>query len=149
MKFIMILIVLLSIKSCSDATVNPENEKFGEEFSVEYQKAVDVSEELLVTFSSFEESRCPEGVQCVRAGEFFATLQLENKKTETEVSATFCIAGECLTRNTSPQRIIYFSGDEIKVGDAAYTVDIQDFSPKNSTQSSQESSYQLSLLVKK
>lgn len=147
MKFVLACIILLTTGGCFDSKVEPEDTKLGKEFLINHEQTVKVTEELSVTFSSFEESRCPEGVQCVRAGELFATLQLNGKDAEPQVSATFCVAGECLTNNSFSQRVIYYSGDNILVGETAYTIVIQDFTPQKSTQSAQANLYKLSLLI--
>lgn len=149
MKFVLVCITMLVSGGCFDSTVEPEMAKLGEVFVVDYEQTVEIGDALIVSYTSFEESRCPEGTQCIRAGELFATLILKDKRSESQVSATFCVAGECLSSNSASEKIIYYSGGEIRVGEFTYIVEVQNFTPQKSTQAMQADLYKLSLLIKK
>lgn len=139
MKVLTISLLFLLGLSCSDKGITP---KVNDPFVIDYQKATLLDTGLKVEFSAIQESRCPEGVQCVREGELFATLIFEfgNSKTEAE----FCISGECLSREGEAPDSIYYSGNEVVVGSEKYQLIIEDFTPKIPSQSNP---YSLTLKV--
>ena len=110
-------------------------------------ETIEVNEEVFVTFVSYADSRCPEGVQCIRAGELFVTLKLKDTSSNQE-DLTFCVAGECLTDKSLIQVKTHYSGDTVEVGNKSYSVDILDFSPVNPRQGVQNEAYSVSLVVR-
>lgn len=149
MKVITVFTLLLFfLKGCPGDSVNPENATFGKEFIIKPLKTIELNEEVLVTFDAYADSRCPEGVQCIRAGELFVTLKLKNTNSTDEKQVTFCVAGECLIDKSLVQRKVYYSGDTVEVGNENYIVEIQDFSPVNPPQNAQSEAYSMSLIVR-
>jgi hypothetical protein len=142
MKILKTFFFLLLISSCSNKNIRPEGD---ETFIIDYQQSISLDNDFTVKFSSVQESRCPEGVQCVRAGEFFATLTF--KRENAEVEAVYCVSGECTAKKDLLPENIYYSGDKIEVGSKNYSVIIEEFSPKISKQSNQLGSYSLTLKI--
>jgi hypothetical protein len=132
----------LLVSSCSNKNIRPVGD---EAFIIGYQQSISLDNNFTVKFSSVQESRCPEGVQCVRAGEFFATLTF--KRENAEVEAVYCVSGECIAKKNLLPESTYYSGGKVKVGSKNYSVIIEDFSPKTSKQSNQLDSYSLTLKV--
>lgn len=114
-----------------------------EVIAIDYLESVPFNENLTIKFSSVQDSRCPEGVVCVRAGELFATLLFKNKNSEVE--AKFCISGECLQKNNIFEEGTYYSEDSIMIGLETYSIRINDFTPKTPQQSNQLSAYSLTI----
>ena len=50
-----------------------------------------------LTFADIEDSRCPEGVQCFRAGEAIVTLQTRAVPTVNETQIVKMCLGDCIT----------------------------------------------------
>jgi|GEM_PF-1643724 hypothetical protein len=143
MKILNTFLFLLLVSSCSNKNIRPVGD---EAFIIGYQQSISLDNNFTVKFSSVQESRCPEGVQCVRAGEFFATLTFR-ENAEVEVEAVYCVSGECIAKKNLLPESIYYSGGKVKVGSKNYSVIIEDFSPKTSKQSNQLDSYSLTLKV--
>lgn len=55
----------------------PEVLAFGEEVNIFMGNAATFEDGLVVTASSFDDSRCPQGVQCIWAGELSVTFDIK------------------------------------------------------------------------
>ncbi len=64
--------------------------------TLKYQEVLDLTGGSL-TFSDIEDSRCPEDVQCVRAGEAIVTLQTRSAPTTNEPQIVKMCLGDCMT----------------------------------------------------
>ena len=142
MKILTTFFLLLLASSCSNKNILPAGNEI---FTINYQQSISLDNNFTVEFSSVQESRCPEGVQCVRAGELFATLIFKREDAETETM--YCVSGECISKKDFLPKSTYYSGDEVKVGTKNYSVVIEDFFPKTPKQSNQPSSYSLTLKI--
>jgi hypothetical protein len=130
MKILTTFFLLLLASSCSNKNILPADNEI---FTINYQQSISLDNNFTVEFSSVQESRCPEGVQCVR----------EDAETET----VYCVSGECISKKDFLPKSTYYSGDEVKVGTKNYSLVIEDFSPKTPKQSNQPSSYSLTLKI--
>ena len=72
------LLFLMTSRSCDKKVEEEARINYGETIEIAYQQKVMVgNEELALTFQSIKDSRCPEGVQCIRAGEAKVEVILE------------------------------------------------------------------------
>jgi len=87
------LLNLLWLVGCQSDYDVITTEKFGDTFQLEIEKSIQVigqSDTVGVTISSIDDSRCLEGVNCIRAGNAKVTISLS--KVDWTVS-TLCIGG--------------------------------------------------------
>lgn len=64
------LLFLITSRSCDKKVEESPALNFGETIEMAYQEKVMVGNDgLSLTYQSIQDSRCPEGVQCIRAGE--------------------------------------------------------------------------------
>ncbi|MTI38294.1 hypothetical protein [Fulvivirga lutimaris] len=112
MKYINILVVSLTLVSCSDDNVG---NLCGDYLSLKLNqsKTVAIGENVEASFLvvRVEDNRCPEDVVCIRAGEVFVDLKVNNSEV-----LNFCL-GDCIERNKG-----YLQADTI-----ATEVNNQDF----------------------
>lgn len=144
MKILTAAILLFLNFACSDKIVKPA---MNEAFTVNFEQSVSLANDLMIKYATVQESRCPEGVQCIRAGELFATVELTDKSTTKTVK--LCISGECIDKKLNYGSEINYSGDVISVGSSDYRVEIVDFTPKTNKQSNPAADYSLTLKVNK
>ncbi|MDP5122134.1 MAG: hypothetical protein NWQ46_11105 [Spirosomaceae bacterium] len=144
MKILTATVLLFLNFACSDKIVKPT---MNEAFTVKLKQSVALENDLSVKFADVQESRCPEGVQCIRAGELFATVELTDKGISKAVK--FCISGECIDKKLNYGSEINYSGDAISVGSSDYRVEVIDFTPKINTQSTSMDEYSLILKIGK
>lgn len=72
------LLFLITSRSCDKKVEEVPTLNFGEVIELAYQDKMMVGDEgLAVTFQSVKDSRCPKGVQCIRAGEAKVELLME------------------------------------------------------------------------
>jgi hypothetical protein len=78
-KIYSLLLVCFSIAACQKSTVDKK-----EEDVIRYKETVQISDvpRATLTFFEVEDSRCPEGVQCIWAGQASVDLALEGVSTE-------------------------------------------------------------------
>ncbi len=100
-------ILLNTMKDCEKEGGDFKEYKLGETFEIMLNESVEIeSENMIVTFSKKEESRCPMNTNCIRAGEAKATFDLltkENKASVTVEAKGFCYEddGSCGTSATA------------------------------------------------
>lgn len=92
MKYASLLLgICLIVFSCKSESPNA---KFGDK-TLKYLQVLDLSGGSL-TFADVADSRCPEGVQCVRAGEAIVTLQTRTDTKMDESQTVQMCLGDCL-----------------------------------------------------
>lgn len=149
MKFLTVLFVFVTFFSCTQESVPPGDVALGKDTELGYLKSVTIGNALKATFASFQESRCPKGVTCIRAGELFATLSIADIPSKTITKVVFCVSGECLSKKNRFDLSYSFSGDNIKVGNDGYKVFIKEYTPLEATQGSNPAEYSLKISVTK
>lgn len=85
MHNILVILFFIIMTSCSSedkaSLCNTERAMLNEPFSIAYQKTVNLTEQqLIITFKEItEDSRCPEDVQCVWAGNAAIHITINNE----------------------------------------------------------------------
>lgn len=149
MKNILAFILpFLFILSCQSNSVRPGNVLYDQGFNIKTTETVTVNNELKITLDKMTDSRCPEGVQCVRAGDLFATFTFENQVKVDKID--FCLSGDCLNYvSTNAPRTFLYSGEGVEVNGKIYELSINDFSPTKATQNMKQTDYVLNVAVNK
>ena len=92
MKYAVILLgISIALFSCKSDSIDA---KLSDK-TLKYQETLDLTGGSL-TFADIEDSRCPEDVQCVRAGEAIVTLQTRAMPTINETQIVKMCLGDCL-----------------------------------------------------
>ncbi len=100
MKYLFSLIpflFLMTARTCDQKVAEDQGPvyKFGETLNLSFQKKTMIkSEGLTISYQNLQESRCPEGTNCMRAGEAKVELLLE--KAGKSESATLEAKGLCM-----------------------------------------------------
>ena len=143
MKYVTILlgisIMLFSCKSDSiDAKLSDR--------TLKYQETLSLTGGSL-TFADIEDSRCPEDVQCVRAGEAIVTLQTHAVPTIDETQIVKMCLGDCL--GLSPKGGFREADTaNISLDGNKYRLILTEVSPyPNTTQPAQKKDYSIKLKV--
>lgn len=91
---LLLVLATTGMKECN-SDMSGEAVKLNEIFELELEKtAVIKGEKLGMTFTKNQESRCPLGVSCIRAGEARVSLQITNGAGDTE-TLTLEAKGNC------------------------------------------------------
>ncbi len=81
---VLMLFAVSSVNKC-DKGIEGRTVSLNEQFELEVEKTVVVkSEKFGLTFTRLQESRCPKGTSCIRAGEARVNLQVTNSEGNTE-----------------------------------------------------------------
>jgi len=92
MKAIFIfLTILLSVNACNDKSGNkggtttetPDDKtSLGDTIQLYYQQSAQIDASTSISFSNLKDSRCPQGLNCVQAGQAVVTIKMEQKGAE-------------------------------------------------------------------
>lgn len=94
MKYTTLLLGMsVAIFSCDPNSVNKQQE----EKLIHYQETVALPTAGTLTFAGVEDSRCPENVQCVWAGNATVDLQLRSGQANQEAQSVKMCVGDCRT----------------------------------------------------
>ncbi len=88
---VLLLFTLSGVQKCDEGggDVDGTKVKLGETFEIELnQTGVFVKEEMGITFVSNKESRCPEGVTCIVAGEAIGSFKLRSDDSSNDLTLT-------------------------------------------------------------
>lgn len=92
MKYTTLLLgISIVLFSCSNNAVNKQQE----EQVIHYQETVALPKGGTLTFAEVEDSRCPENVQCVWAGNATVDLQLRSGEANQEAQSVKMCLGDC------------------------------------------------------
>lgn len=81
---LMLVLTMGGLKKC-DKEIEGPSAKLSEAFELEIDKTILIrTEKIGITFSKNQESRCPVGVSCIRAGEAKASFQVTNNEGSSE-----------------------------------------------------------------
>jgi formyltetrahydrofolate synthetase len=123
MKILAALTIFAAL-ACSNVEVESESSKLGETFSLkanESKKMTDNQTSIEAKITKIADSRCPEGVQCIRAGEALVTLSLQIADEKFD-NVNVCLQCE---KNIFP----FTETAEIKTKSKTYKLILQDVSP--------------------
>lgn len=94
MKYIILILGMsIALFSCSNNSVNKQQE----EKVIHYKETVTLPVSGTLTFAEVADSRCPEDVQCVWAGNATVDLQLRSAKATQETQVVKMCVGDCNT----------------------------------------------------
>ncbi|MEQ8242156.1 hypothetical protein [Fulvivirga sp.] len=93
MKYLFLFFVTLTLVSCSDDTDNLCGDYLSLKLNQSKTIAIEGNEEANLQVVRIEDNRCPQDVVCIRAGEVFVDLKVNNNEV-----LNFCL-GDCIERN--------------------------------------------------
>lgn len=88
---LLVLGISIVLFSCSNNAVNKQQE----ENVIQYKETVALLTSGTLTFAEVEDSRCPENVQCVWAGNAIVDLQLRSGQANQEAQTVKMCLGDC------------------------------------------------------
>lgn len=95
LAYALLLVFAASGLNKCDSDVEGKKIDLNDQFELHVEKtAILKSEKLGLTFTSLQESRCPKGTSCIRAGEAKVNLQVTNAAGETQ-TLTLESKGNC------------------------------------------------------
>ncbi len=115
--FLPVLSVFLLAAQCENNDLTPQ---LGQAFTVRPEQTVSVTDNLSFTLAKLQDSRCPDGMQCIWAGYADAQVKLTASGASTET--TLCL-GDCRNGSTEP----YKTEDSatVTVGGQAYLITLK------------------------
>lgn len=122
---ILATIIIFATLACSNIEVQPEALKLGEVFSLrvnESKRMTDSQTSIEAKVTKIADNRCPEGVQCIRAGEVIVTVSLKIGDEKFD-DVNVCL--QCEIEKISPAR----QTAEIKTKSKTYKLTLQEVSP--------------------
>lgn len=135
---------LLLISCKSDSITVQAVEK-----TIRYHEKVSITPEnpATLTFAEVEDSRCPENVQCVWAGNAIVDLQLRSEQANQEAQAVKMCLGDC---NSLYPKTGFREADtaQVSVAGTQYTLILTNASPyPNSTKTVKKEDYTIKLKI--
>jgi hypothetical protein len=118
-------VIIFSAFACSNVEVESEASKLGEVFSLkanESKRLTDNQTTIEAKVTKIADSRCPEGVQCIRAGEVVVTMSIQIAGEKFD-DVSVCL--QCELERVYPAR----ETTEIKAKSKTYKLTLQDVSP--------------------
>lgn len=139
----LILGIVVTLFSCDNNSVNKQQE----ENVIRYKETVALPTSGTLTFAEVEDSRCPENVQCVWAGNAIVDLQLRSAKTTQETQVVKMCVGAC---NTLYPKTGFREADtaQVSLDGTKYTLILTNVSPyPNTTKSVKKEDYTIKLKI--